>query len=244
MQPQTVKRLIGSFKHATEGIMDAFRSQKHMRVHFFIIILVAILTRLYRLEVTEVAILILCIALVIITELFNTALEGTINLLIQTYHPVAKFAKDVAAGAVLVASVNAAVIGFCIFLNPPNLRKAFGWEGSPPAGEGTIHVAAIGLVLVMVLIVISKVWHRPGSVLRGGPLSGHTALASALSACIFFIASTANHPYTVHLTLFSLVLVGLVAHSRVQGGLHTLKGVIYGALLGVLTMGVVFGLLR
>jgi len=209
--------------------MDAFRSQKHMRIHFVFVILVAVLSYLFRLDITQVCVLMISIALVLITELFNTVLEATLNLVTQTYHPVTKFAKDVAAGSVLIASLNAAAVGFCIFLHPSTLAKVFpeGRLGQPD--HDPLHLTVVVVVLVMVLIVISKVGRRWGSVLRGSWLSGHVALAFCLSTCLFFLTRD------LLVTIIGLVLATMVTQSRLESGVQTLRAAIYGALLGVLT---------
>jgi diacylglycerol kinase (ATP) len=231
---RSIKRIIDSFKHATEGVMDAFRSQKHMRVHFVIIVVVAVLSCFFRLSVSEVAVLIVCIALVIVAELVNTAVESILNLVVQTYHPGAKFAKDVAAGAVLVAALNAAVVGFYIFFREERLTSLWEDRWQPWTMDDPVHLGAVSVVLVLVLIVVSKVWRKRGSVLRGGNVSGHTALAFCLSTCLFFL--TRN----VLVTLIGVVLAGMVAQSRLEGGMHTWRGLVYGTLLGVLTTLLVF----
>ena len=235
---RNVKRILNSFKHATEGVMDAFRSQKHMRVHFAIIVVLAVLSCFFHLEPAEVAILIVCIALVLVAELMNTAVESTINLMVQTYHPGAKFAKDVAAGAVLIAALNAAVVGFYIFFHKQHDVDLWqgAWKSLGPAEP--IHLTAVSVVLVLILIVVSKVWRKRGSVLRGGPLSGHTALAFCLSICLFFLSGD------LLVTLIGVVLAGMVAQSRLEGGMHAWRDLVYGTFLGVLTTLLAFVLLR
>jgi|YNPNPStandDraft_1061719.scaffolds.fasta_scaffold17358_3 diacylglycerol kinase (ATP) len=228
-----IKRLAASFRHAGEGVMDAFRTQKHMRVHFMVIILVAVLSCFLDLKPAEVAILITCTSLVVMAELINTAVESILNLIVQTYHPGAKFAKDVAAGAVLIAALNATVVSIYIFFHGTNWTP---WPEGPGSGEkvGVVHLTAVSLVLVLVLIVISKVWRRPGSVLRGGRISGHTALAFCLSTCLFFLSRN------LLVTLIGMALAGMVAQSRLEGGNQTWRGLLYGTLLGILTTLLIF----
>lgn len=228
-----IKRILNSFRHAAEGVMDAFRTQKHMRVHFITIILVAILSCFLDLEASEVAILITCTALVVIAELVNTAVESIINLVVQTYHPGAKFAKDVAAGAVFIAALNAMVVSIYIFFHGTNWTPwpVGHWSGQ---GVGAVHRTAVSLVLVLVLIVVSKVWRRQGSVLRGGKISGHTALAFCLSTCLFFLSGN------LLVTLIGMALAGMVAQGRLEGGAQTWRSLLYGTLLGILTTLLVF----
>ncbi|MBI2596157.1 diacylglycerol kinase family protein [Candidatus Daviesbacteria bacterium] len=118
------KQSILSFKHALEGIWTATKDEPHLKFHFsaaFVVIILGVILKLTR---EDWAVIVLTIGLVIGLELTNTAIEEIVNSFTPDTHPAAKKAKDVAAGAVLVASVTAAVIGILIFL--PYLIKFFG----------------------------------------------------------------------------------------------------------------------
>src|SRR4051812_39923518 len=106
-----VKRSIDSIHYALHGILHAFSSQRHVRFHFCIAILVLLAGVVWGLPRTEMLILFSAIALVVITELLNTAIEAVVDLVTTAYHPLAKLAKDIAAGAVLIAAFNAIVVG-------------------------------------------------------------------------------------------------------------------------------------
>lgn len=103
---------------ALEGIWFAVRTQRHMRIHVAAALLVSVLAALVSLRPLEWAILLLTIAIVICTELVNTAIEQAVNLASPHIHPYAKAAKDVAAGAVLAASIIAVIIG-ALIIGPP-----------------------------------------------------------------------------------------------------------------------------
>ena len=105
-----------SFKHAIDGILIALRDEAHLKFHFFAAIGVLIAGFYFHITRTEWLIVIVLIGLVMSLELTNTAIEEIVNSFTQEVHPSAKKAKDVAAGAVLIASVVAAVIGCLIFL--------------------------------------------------------------------------------------------------------------------------------
>jgi diacylglycerol kinase len=104
------------FLHAFEGLWQALRSQRNLRIHLGFTAAVAAVGWLLALTNVEWAILTLTIGLVWATELFNTAVEHTVDLISPTQHPMAKIAKDVAAAAVLVAAIAAAVVGLIIFV--------------------------------------------------------------------------------------------------------------------------------
>src|SRR5439155_13703437 len=117
---------LDSVRFALNGILHAFRSQRHLRFHFCAGIVAILAGVVWRLERAELLLLFFAMALVVITELINTAIEAAVDLVTTTYHPLAKLAKDIAAGAVLVASLNAIVVGAVLFLNPERLQRALG----------------------------------------------------------------------------------------------------------------------
>lgn len=110
-----MKKQINSFRYAFNGLRCAFKSEAHLRFHCCIAILVILCGFLFHISFTEWIACILCIGSVITAELINTAIESTIDLYTQEQHPLAKKAKDVAAGAVLACAITAAIIGLMIF---------------------------------------------------------------------------------------------------------------------------------
>ena len=115
-------RLTTSFKRAFEGIWHVVRTQRNARIHLLIAAGVALIGAYVGLSLLEWAILALTIGLVLVTEWFNTVTEAVVDLATTEYHPLAKVAKDVAAGGVLVTAMVAVVVGVLI-LGPPLLRK-------------------------------------------------------------------------------------------------------------------------
>lgn len=105
-----------SFKYAIEGLVTAFKDQPNLKLHFLTAIVVIILSYFLQISKTEWLIIILTVGFVISVELTNTAIEEIVDSFTDQVHPAAKKAKDVAASAVLVASITAIVIGLFIFL--------------------------------------------------------------------------------------------------------------------------------
>ncbi len=115
-EEHSVKALIKSFQHAFCGILTSFVIGRNIKVHY-IAALAAILGGLYfGISKVEFLIILLISAQVICLEMVNTAIERTVDLVTSEYHLYAKIAKDIAAGAVLVAAIFAIVIGGIIFL--------------------------------------------------------------------------------------------------------------------------------
>ncbi|CAN5284825.1 diacylglycerol kinase family protein [soil metagenome] len=92
------------------------RTQRNLRIHLSITVLVLAASAALRVTLPELAVLVFCIMVVIVAEMLNTALECSIDLITSDYHPLAKLSKDVSAGAVLVASLGASAVGVIIFL--------------------------------------------------------------------------------------------------------------------------------
>lgn len=109
------KSIKDSFKNSWDGIKYAFKTQRNMRLHLSIGFIVLILGWILQIGFSNFIHVIFAIALVLFAEMVNTAVEKTVDLFMSTYHPLAKIAKNVAAGAVLIAAVNAIIIGVIVF---------------------------------------------------------------------------------------------------------------------------------
>nr|WP_251027292.1 MULTISPECIES: diacylglycerol kinase family protein [unclassified Exiguobacterium] len=98
------------------GIRQAVKEERHMKVHFLIGLIVLLVAFYLPLTSTERAILCLTVGVVLSAEMFNTAFERTVDLVTQEWHPLAKAAKDIASGAVLVLALTSIAIALCIFV--------------------------------------------------------------------------------------------------------------------------------
>ena len=110
------KKLINSFKYAFKGIGSAFLTERNMKIHVTMMMLVIICGIIFKISVLEWFICIACFGIVIGGEMFNTAIEQVVNIAMPEKDPRAKLAKDVSAGGVLVLALAAATIGLIIFV--------------------------------------------------------------------------------------------------------------------------------
>ena len=110
------KKIINSFKYAIQGILTSFKTERNMKIHICIMILVIIAGILFKINKYEWIICVICFAIVIGGELFNTAIETVVDMVMPYKDEKAKLAKDVSAGAVLVLAMGAAIVGFIIFM--------------------------------------------------------------------------------------------------------------------------------
>lgn len=112
----TTKNILKSFYYAGEGIVSAFLLERNMKIHVFVMLLVILSGIYFHISMVEWMICILLFGVVISAEIMNTAIETTVDMVMPDIDPKAKFAKDLAAGAVLVLAIVAAIIGLMIFI--------------------------------------------------------------------------------------------------------------------------------
>ena len=110
------KKLINSFKYAFSGVISAFKTERNMKIHVSVMILVILCGIIFKLETWEWIVCICLFALVIGGELFNTAIEIVVDLAMPKINDKAKKSKDIAAGGVLVLAIGSAIIGLIIFI--------------------------------------------------------------------------------------------------------------------------------
>lgn len=116
---QVAPNLFLSFKYAWAGVCYAFATQRNFRIHTFIGIFAVSLGAVLRIEAIEMAVITMTCAIVMVLELINTAIESVVDLTVkQSYHELAKIAKDCAAGAVLVSAIAAVIVATFILLPP------------------------------------------------------------------------------------------------------------------------------
>lgn len=226
-----------SFNHAYRGIIYAIRTQRNMRFHVIASLAVLVAGLLLGVSAIELSVLVLVILVVFVTEMFNTAMEFAVDLVTEEYHPLAKLAKDVSAGAVLVSSVGAVLVGYLILaddLGPFTLETVHNirrWPG---------HLTLIALSLVVLVVLLGKALsHSPNS-FAGGMPSGHAAVSFAGWVAVSFVASDGTYGGVV--SLISLLMALLVCQSRIESGTHNLYQVVVGAVIGVLVTVAVFQL--
>ncbi len=196
-----------------------------------IVLTAALLLGLSRIEIV---ILLMLVAMVMVTELINTSVEATIDLIVDKHNPLAKIAKDVAAAAVLVAATAAVMIGYFLFVDHLNQTTL---DALTSIRRAPVHLTFIALLLVF-LITLGIKATTGRATLQGGMPSIHAGLAASAAVAIIFIT---GNPLVAGL---SLLMTLLVMESRVEAGIHSTAQVIAGALLGGLITVIVFQLMR
>lgn len=224
-EPARPGGFIAKLNCAIEGILWAAKTQRHMFFHLMAAILVMIVALMLRLTLQEFALLAFAIILVLFAELVNTALEVVVDPVSPEYHLLARRAKDVAAGAVLMASIGALVLGWLAFS-----RFLFG--SGAVAGDSSLrmtgNLAVISVVIVILLVVLIKSRFGHGQPLHGGMPSGHAGVAFSIATSVAFA------DVGLLVILLAWFLASMVAQSRILLKIHSLTEVFVGGLLGVL----------
>lgn len=220
-----VRRLIDSLNYAFEGIIYALKTQRNMKIHFIVAILVLVASLFFDLTRIEILILFLTISMVIVAEMINTSIESTIDLITDKYHIFAKIAKNVAAGAVLIAAINSIIVAYLLFfnrINPYTIQVLHHVRQSP------LHITFIALIVVIFAVIAIKAYLGTGTPLQGGMPSGHAAVAFSLATAITFISEN------MFIATLSALMALLVSQSRVETKIHNFFEVLVGGILGIL----------
>jgi diacylglycerol kinase (ATP) len=218
-----LRNWIKSANFAIEGILHAAKTQKHLRYHFFSAGIVLFLGYLLGISRIEFVIISLAVIVVISAEMLNSSIEGIVDMLSPQYSEKARVAKDIAAGAVLIAAFGAAVLGYIILF--PYLRDIFS-EGFKIARHSKEDIALFALILVLILVIITKSHFGKGHPLRGGIPSGHSALAFSVWVSVTYL--TGNFL----ISMLCFILAVWIAQSRIAVKVHNVWEVILGALMG------------
>ena len=227
--------VLQSFNFAFEGIIHVLRTQRNMRIHFLIatgVLIAALVVGVGRLELV---VLLMAISFVLIAEMINSALEAGIDVATTSFDPLAKLAKDIAAGAVLIATVNAVVVGYLVFVDrikDPSSRAIDRLREAPT------EITLVALVLTVILVIGAKAYTGRGRPLRGGLPSGHSAIAFAGWMAATYILGDSSHWFLISTLTFIMAL--LVAQTRVEAGIHSFVEVVSGGVLGALVTLVLF----
>jgi len=226
--------VLESFNFAVEGVIHVLRTQRNLRIHFAVAFVVLVIALVINVTKVDLIALLISITFVLIAEMLNSAIEAAIDIATTSFDPNAKIAKDIAAGAVLIASVNAVVVGYIVFAGKLADRSSKLLER---LREAPAELTLVALVLTIILVIATKAYTGRGTPLRGGVPSGHAALAFAGWMAATYVAG-ASHRFLV--SSIALIMAILVAQTRVESGVHSALEVTYGALVGALTALVIF----
>jgi len=215
-----------SLNCAIEGVIYAFRTQRHVRYHYVIATGALLLSLYLRLPVMEFVLFAMAVVILLFAEMMNTAIEEAVNLIEDKHNIFAKNAKDVAAGAVLISAFGVLIMLYMIFskyLYAPAgayLREARLFAG---------HIAVIALLLVLIAVIFIKATAGKGKgrPLHGGMPSGHAALSFSIATAITLLTLEPM------VAILAFIMASMVSHSRLIADIHTRFEITMGAVVGL-----------
>lgn len=229
--------LLRSFNSAFQGLIYAVKHQRNMRIHLVVAVGVLVGGGFLGLTKLEMIAVLVAVMFVLVTELINSAVEAVVDMLTDQYDPRAKAAKDLAAGAVLVAAVNALVVAYLVLadrLTEPTLWVVKAIRKSPT------HLTLVAFGVVIAAVIAWKATRKKGTPLSGGMPSGHAALAFAGWTVVTFLVPKTRQGLLVSMVV--LFMAFLVSQSRVETGVHSWIEVLLGGLLGAVVTTLIFQL--
>jgi len=155
--------------------------------------------------------------------MLNTSVEAVVDLVSPEFHPLAKIAKDTAAGAVLIAACGAAIMGYLILAKYvlPHYGRVLAMLGTP-SDLGTL----VSVLIVIIVVIMLKSLGGTGTPLHGGLPSGHAAVAFSIATAV---SLNTRDPL---ISLLSISLAAMVSHSRLLMRIHSMRDVVIGACVG------------
>jgi len=229
MTPQRSRSLFHSFNHAAEGVIQALRTQRNLWMHFTIAAAVLVAALAFGVSKLELIVLLLAITFVLVAELVNTAIEAAVDVASTSFDPMAKLAKDIAAGAVLIAALDALAVGYLVFSGEVAERSS---RFLNRLSDAPAELTLVALALTVIAVIAVKAYTGRGTPLRGGLPSGHAAVAFSGWMAVTLILDDSAHRFLI--SSVTLIMALLVAQTRVETGVHSAPEVASGGALGAL----------
>ncbi|MDR1540262.1 MAG: diacylglycerol kinase [Clostridiales bacterium] len=233
--------LLDSFGYALQGVLYTLKNERNFRIHFFAAFLVLLLSVAVGADSREFLIILFAVILVLSAEMFNTAIETVVDMVTEGKdNPYAKVAKDVAAGAVFLAAVNAVIVGYVILI-----RKLVEFDITEalitPVREMPVYITPVCLLLAVMSTIVFKAFGKRTDKMAGSVFSApsaHSAIAFCAATCILFLSESALVAATAYVLAFFL------AQDRAGSRIDSILQVMLGAAIGLLTAVFVFQILR
>lgn len=227
------RNLVESFNNAANGIIYTLKNERNIKIHVAAAAVVLLLSLVFQLSRAEFLIVCLTIGFVMVCELFNTAIEIIVDIIVDVYHPKAKIIKDIAAGAVLLSAFVSVVVGYFIFFDRMRMTVE---EGIKIAKQTPINITVIALLITMIAVLALKAKLGKGTPFHGGMPSGHAALAFAIATSVALWTEDSG------IAILCVLLAFLVIQSRLEGKIHNKLELFTGAVIGSLVTLLLFQL--
>lgn len=230
------KNFIDAWINAFNGIIYAVTTQGNIKKQLLIAVIVMIISLFFNLSRAEFLCLMFTVILIIVAEMINTAIETVVDLYTDLYHPKAKIAKDVGAGAVVITAINALIVAYFLFFDK---ISDIGLNFIRNLANSPVHMAFIGIFITTIIVVTLKAASSTNKhkLLKSkfAP-SGQAGIAFAANTIIWL--STTN---IVVLTL-SFAMAIMVCITRIESKRKTALETVIGAITGIAVIALVYGL--
>ncbi len=227
---------LDALQNALNGIIYAITTQSNIKKQLVIAVAVMLISLFFDLNKAEFLCLMFTVVLIIVAEMINTAIETVVDLYTDLYHPKAKIAKDVGAGAVVLTAINALIVAYFLFFEK---ISTIGLKIVDEIANSPTHLAFVAIVLTVIVIVTLKAAATKNNhkfIKENFMPSGQTAVAFAGLTIIWL--TTRN----VVIFTLSLVLALIVAINRYENGKRTKSEVVVGAWVGIMVVVLLYGL--
>lgn len=212
---------IDAWKNAFNGIIYATTTQSNIKKQLIIAVIVVIVSLFFNLNRAEFLCFLFTIVLILFAEMVNTAIETVVDLYVDVYHPKAKIAKDVAAGGVVITTINALIVAYFLFFDKiADIGLNFIENVTNSPTHLTFAIMIIVIIAILALIAYAKTNKHKGLNAKFIP-SGHVAIAFAANTIIWIVTDN------IVILVLSLVMSILLAESRIAAKEHKLSEVIF-----------------
>lgn len=227
-----------ALQNAFNGIIYAITTQSNIKKQLVIAVIVMLISLFFNLSKAEFLCLMFTVILIIVAEMINTAIETVVDLYTDLYHPKAKIAKDVGAGAVVITAINAIIVAYFLFFEK---ISTIGLNIVESIVNSPTHLAFVAIVITVIAIVTLKAAATKNNhkfIKEGFMPSGQTAVAFAGLTIIWL--TTRN----VVIFTLSLVLALIIAINRYENGKRSKSEIVVGACVGILIVVLLYGLAK
>lgn len=225
-----------AWKNAFNGIIYATTTQGNIKKQLIIAVIVVVISLFFNLNKAEFLCFLFTIVLILFAEMVNTAIETVVDLYVDVYHPKAKIAKDVAAGGVVITTINAVIVAYFLFFDK---ISNIGLNFIANVTNSPVHLAfsamIVTIIAVLALIAYAKTNKHKGLNAKFVP-SGHTTIAFAATTIIWLVTDN------IVILMLSLVMAILLAESRLATKEHKLSEIIFSSCFGTVMVLVLYGI--
>ena len=227
---------IDAWKNAFNGIIYATTTQSNIKRQLIIAVVVVIISLFFNLNRAEFLCFLFTIVLILFAEMVNTAIETVVDLYVDVYHPKAKNAKDVAAGGVVITTINAIIVAYFLFFDKiTDIGLTFIHNVTNSPSHLAFSIMIITIIAILALIAYAKTNKHKGFNAKFVP-SGHATIAFAANTLIWLLTDN------FVILILSLVMAILLAESKKKKKEHKLSEVVFSACFGTIMVLILYGI--